>query len=110
MTAADSKYESIKANFREAEDGEGVYVATGASPAFMMEKDYFSFVRTPQIARNDKPRHIAFHANHLALGFIQGSVIFSAVGVPNDFSAGQGSQWSVGGPVLWHWLASTYRR
>lgn len=99
MTTNASKYQSIVANFREVDDGRGVYVATGASPAFMLEHNYFSFIRTPQWIKYDKPRHIAFHKNYLALGFSAGSVIFSAVGVPNDFSAGAGAQYPTGGAV-----------
>ncbi len=48
----------------------------------------------------DKPSSIAFHDNKLALGYSNGHVLISALGVPNDFSAADGaSAWGVGDRV-----------
>ena len=100
MTDASSKYLSNVSNYYENDDSEAVYGVTGASSAFTYDGDSFAFIRAPLARSIDKPRHIAFHDNRLALGYESGHVILSAVAVPNDYSAvDSASSWGVGDRV-----------
>jgi hypothetical protein len=100
MVDASSQYETIRANFYENDESEAVYGTTGAGPAFTFDGTSFSFLQTPLTESVDKPRHIAFHDNRLALGYKSGHVILSAVGQPNNFSGvDSASSWGVGDRV-----------
>lgn len=99
MAAEQSKYQTVFANFYENDETAAIYGVTGAGPAFTYSSSGFAFIRTPLDKSVDKPRHIAFHDNRLALGFGPGFVALSAVGVPNDFTGITGadpSLWGVG--------------
>ena len=86
----DSQYESILANFYADADATAKYGVTGASPAFTYNGNFFSFIKTPLLEVADKPRHIAFHINMLALAYKTGHVLLSTIGAPHDFSSAQG--------------------
>jgi hypothetical protein len=102
MQEAESRYQVIKANFFENDSSEAIYGANGAGPAFTFNSSGFFFIKTPLARLVDKPRHVAFHDNKLALGFGPGFVALSAAGAPNDFFGTTGSEpslWGVGDKV-----------
>jgi hypothetical protein len=101
LTTEGSKWRTIEANFYPNDEGNGIYGATGAGSAFLMDvDDHFAFIRPPIAQDKDKPRHVAFHANHLALGMPSGHVMVSAIDVPNDFdTSGTATIWSFRDPV-----------
>ena len=100
LIAEGSQFQVITANYYENDESEAVYGVTGAGPAFSYDGTSFSYLRAPLSASVDKPRHIAFHDNRLALGYPTGHVILSSIGVPNDFSAvNSASSWGVGDRV-----------
>jgi hypothetical protein len=88
-------YQSRVATFSGDEDSQAAYVATGASPAFMVDtNDVFSFIRTPVDRDKDKPRYVEFHRNHLILG-IGSHFLVSSIGTPNNFNTADGAtQWN----------------
>lgn len=100
MVAEDSQYNTIVANYYENDESEAVYGVTGAGPAFTFDGTNFAFIKAPLAQKLDKPRHLAFHENRLALGYKTGHVILSGVGTPNNFSAvDSASSWGVGDRV-----------
>lgn len=100
MLAANSQYQTIIANYYENDESEAVYGVTGAGPAFSYDGANFAFLEAPLARTVDKPRHIAFHENRLALGYKTGHVILSGIGTPNNFSAvDSASSWGVGDRV-----------
>lgn len=74
------RYEFIKANFYANENWEALYGVSGSSHAFAYDGTYFRKIYTGYEPSNDKPRHLAFYRNYLALGFPTGSVLLSALG------------------------------
>jgi len=94
MAAAKSQYTSVEANFYLDADDESTYTATGASPAFTYDGTNFSYIHTPFKSSRDKPRHIEFHLNMLALGYDTGHVLLSVIGEPLDFrGVSGGTSW-----------------
>ena len=97
LLAVDSRCQTILQNYYDNDDAEAIYGVTGATAAFTYDGESFAYLQTPLQRSVDKPRHVAFHDNRLALGFQPGTVVLSAVGTPNDFSAVNGaSAWGVG--------------
>lgn len=91
---------TIKANFSIDEEKEAVWGATGAGPAFTYDGQYFRNVRVPVPEVKDKPRHVAEHQQHLALGFRSGSILVSVAGEPTNFEGVDGaSEWGFGDRV-----------
>jgi hypothetical protein len=91
-----SRYQFITANFFAREDWDGFYGVSGAGKAFSFaafdadndgdEEQYVQFITTNTIVPDeDKPRHVAFHQYHLALGYRDGTVRFSVPGEPENF-------------------------
>jgi len=100
LKAVSSQYETIVANYYENDESEAVYGVTGAGPAFNFDGTNFAWIKVPLEKRVDKPRHVAFHIQQLALGYKEGSVIISAPAAPNDFAGVDGaSSWGVGDAV-----------
>lgn len=96
IVAEGSRYQFITANFFAREDWDGFYGVSGAGKAFSFaafdadndgdEEQYIQFITTNTIVHDeDKPRHIAFHQYHLALGYRDGTVRFSVPGEPENF-------------------------
>lgn len=81
-----SKYQTIKSNFYSDESADAIYGTTGASRAFMHNGTYFVYIRTGVVEEKDKPRHVAEHNLHLALGYKSGQILTSVVGDPLNFS------------------------
>jgi hypothetical protein len=91
-----SRYQFITANFFAREDWDGFYGVSGAGKAFSfsvfdadnddVDDNYVQFITSNTIVpEEDKPRHIAFHQYHLALGYRDGTVRFSQPGEPESF-------------------------
>lgn len=100
MLERNTKYETILQNYYENDNAEAIYGTTGAGSAFTYDGGSFAFLRTPLARSVDRPDHIAYHDNRLALGFSTGHVVLSSVGVPNDFNAvTSASSWGVGDSV-----------
>jgi hypothetical protein len=96
MDEEGSIYQSRRGTFSGNEDSEAVYVATGAGPAFTVDReDRFSFIRLPIDRGKDKPRYVEIHRNHLALA--TGShLLVSSIGSPNNFQTYDGATtWSL---------------
>lgn len=100
LKANKSRYEMKTSNFYGSDDMEAVYGVNGAGRAFIFDGTYLSHVWTQLDANLDKPRHVANHAQHLALGFENGSVVFSVPGEPANFLGIEGaSEVAVGDSV-----------
>jgi hypothetical protein len=96
MDARNAIYQTRLGTFSGDEDAEAIYVATGAGPAFSLDReDRFAFIRLPIDESKDKPRYVETHRNHLLLA--TGShILISSVGAPNNFSTYDGATtWSL---------------
>lgn len=95
-----SRYEIITANFYPNAEWEAFYGVSGGSSAFSYDGFYFKRIYGVPDPTIDKPRHIAFHQFHLALGYPSGSVELSASGDPFNFNGVDGAvEIGVGDPV-----------
>lgn len=76
------------------------YGASGLSPAFQYDGDYFFFFRTELDKEQDVPAHAIYFRNHLCLGYDTGSVIVSLPGEPTNFNSVLGStKYETGDPI-----------
>lgn len=80
-----SRYQAITANYYAREDWDAIYGVSGAGRAFVYDGDFFRNVFTGLADDIDKPRHVAYHHGHLALGYAAGVVQMSAAGNPEDY-------------------------
>lgn len=80
----DSRYVFETANFYAVDELEAMYGVSGAGKAFYYNGNIFCSVYTG--TPDDRPRHVANHLGHLALGYPQGAVLLSVVGQPWNFS------------------------
>lgn len=92
----DSRYQIISANFYADEEWEAIYGVSGAGRAWYFDGVYFARIYAiplsePNSATKDIPRHIAFYRYHLALGYKPGTVQFSVLGEPENFSGLDGA-------------------
>lgn len=86
LAAEDSKWRTIEANFYANDEGNAIYGCTGASPAFLFDtNEVFGYIYPPIDKNKNKPRHVAFNANHLVLGMPSGHILISAIDQPNNF-------------------------
>ena len=95
-----SRYQFITANFYGDPLLDSIYGANGVDRGFAYNGDYFYKIFThPELAK-DKPRHVAFHHSHLALGYGEGRVDLSVVGEPYNFDGAMGaSSWAIGDSI-----------
>lgn len=95
-----SRYVFITANFYGDINLESMYGANGYDRGFAYNgKDFYKIQTQPDIEK-DKPRHVAFHHSHLALGYMDGRVDISVVGEPYNFNGVDGaSSWAIGDSV-----------
>lgn len=92
-----SRYQFITANFYGDPDWESIYGVNGVGRAFSYNGEYFYKIVANPVAEDDRPRHIANHLSHLALGYGEGRVDLSVVGQPYNFSGVDGaSSWAFG--------------
>ena len=98
-----SRYQFLTYNFLAGLTTKRIYGVNGAGRAFFFSavpSEPLTIIQTQVDATKDKPRHIAVHRNHLALGFKQGSVQLSVVGDPTDYSGLNGaSEFGIGDEV-----------
>jgi hypothetical protein len=95
-----SRYTFITANFFGDKTLDSIYGAHGLERAFAYNGTDFYKIRTQPDGEKDKPRHVAAHHTHLALGYDDGRVDISVVGQPWNFNGAQGaSSWATGDPV-----------
>lgn len=95
-----SRYLFITANFYGDVALESMYGVNGYDRAFAYNGKNFYKIQTQPDLEKDKPRHVAFHHTHLALGYLDGRVDISVVGEPYNFDGAQGaSSWAIGDSV-----------
>jgi hypothetical protein len=96
-----SRYQFITANFFADKDLDSIYGAHGLPRAFAYNGDFFYKIYTQSNPVKDSPRHVAYHHDHLALGYERGAVDISVVGEPYNFQGVEGaSSWSIGDKVV----------
>lgn len=95
-----SRYVFITANFYGDINLESIYGVNGVGRAFAYNGENFYKIYTQPDPVKDRPRHVAFHHTHLALGFTEGRVDISVVGEPHNFDGAEGaSSWAIGDSV-----------
>jgi hypothetical protein len=95
-----SRYVFITANFYGDINLESIYGANGHGRGFAYNGEDFYKIQTLADIEKDKPRHVAFHHTHLALGYQDGRVDISVVGEPYNFNGEDGaSSWATGDSV-----------
>jgi hypothetical protein len=100
IVANRSRYSFITANFYAVKSLDSIYGTHGLPRAFAYNGDFFYKIYTQPDADKDQPRHVAYNAGHLALGFDDGRVDLSVVGQPYNYDGAQGaSEWSIGDAV-----------
>lgn len=105
IQAKKSRYEFVNANFYEDADWDGLYGVSGAGRAFYYDGTFFSRIYAiglaePDSSTKDIPRHIEAYRYHLALGYKQGTVLFSVPAEPENFNTFEGAGYmSVGDSV-----------
>lgn len=96
-----SRYEMITNNFYGDVALDSVYGVHGQPRAFAYNGRFFHTIHTQCDPEKDKPRHVAHHHEHLALGFNEGRVDISVVGEPYNFDGAEGaSSHTIGDPVV----------
>ena len=96
-----SRYMFITSNFYGDEALTSIYGANGVGRAFAYNGDFFYYIQDHPDASKDKPRHVAYHHAHLALGYKEGRVDISVIGQPYNFSGLDGaSSWALGDAVV----------
>ena len=83
MDERQSRFQFITTNYFAAGRLTAVYGVTGAGPAFTFNNQYLFNIRTGRT--EDEPRHVARHADLLALGYDNGDADFSVPGRPDLF-------------------------
>lgn len=92
-----SRYEFITSNFYGDKDLISMYGVNGVGRAFAYNGDFFYNIQDHPDPDKDKPRHIANHHGHLALGYAEGRVDISVAGQPYNFDGSLGaSSWALG--------------
>lgn len=95
-----SRYEFISTNFYGDKGMYSFYGVHGLERSFAYNNDFFYKICTQPDAGKDRPRHIANHHGHLALGYGDGRVDLSVVGEPYNFDGALGaSSWATADPV-----------
>lgn len=95
-----SRYTFISANFYGDPKLDSIYGANGVFRGFAYNGDYFYHIATHPEEEKDRPRHLAYHHGHLALGYGSGRVDLSVVGEPYNFEGVDGaSSWAIGDEV-----------
>lgn len=95
-----SRYEIITNNFYGDVNLESMYGVHGLPRAFAYNGEFFHRIYTQADPEKDKPRHVAHHHEHLALGYSDGRVDISVVGEPYNFAGEEGaSSWAIGDGV-----------
>jgi hypothetical protein len=85
------RYDFTNANFYGAASLTRMYGVNGQGRAFEFDGSTLTPIFTGLSDALDKPTHVAVYKNHLFLSFPGGSVQFSGVGEPLDFSTAAGA-------------------
>lgn len=97
---ARTKSKFITANFYGDERMNSMFGVNGVGRAYSYTGEYFYKIYTQPEADLDRPRHVAYHHGHLALGYKEGRVDISVAGEPWNFSGVDGaSSWGIGDSV-----------
>lgn len=100
IQASRSRYVFITSNFYGDPLLNSIYGVNGVDRGFAYNGDYFYKITTHPDPEQDKPRHVAYHHGHLALGYRSGRVDISVVGEPWNYSGVDGaSSWAIGDEV-----------
>lgn len=100
LTSARTKSRYITANFYGDERMNSLFGVNGVGRAYSYNGSEFYKIFTQPEADLDKPRHVAYHHGHLALGYREGRVDVSVVGEPWNFNGVDGaSSWGIGDSV-----------
>lgn len=95
-----SRYLFNTANFYGTPTLNSIYGVNGVDRGFAYNGEFFYKLTTHPDPLEDKPRHVAYHHGHLALGYSSGRVDLSVVGEPWNFSGADGaSSWAIGDEV-----------
>lgn len=92
-----SRYQFISANFYADADLETMYGVSGADRAFAFSTgspdadQYYYKIYTQPSDEEEKPRHVAYHHGHLALGYNSGIINISVAGEPYNFEGVEGA-------------------
>lgn len=86
---AGGRYEFRNYNFGGQADNRRMYAVNGVSRAFEWDGESLFSLDTGH--SDDRPTHLAIHANHLMLAYRGGSVQLSATGDPRSWEAGDGA-------------------
>lgn len=96
-----SRYQIITENFYGDPELNSMYGVHGLPRAFAYNGKHFYKIHTQPDPEKDKPRSIANHHGHLALGFHGGRVDLSVVGEPYNYDGALGaSSWAFGDKVV----------
>ena len=100
LEEANSRYLFTTNNFYGDDEWDAMYGVNGVGRSFYYDDNLFALIYTQSDSTYDVPRHIAAHHQHLALGFVPGSVQLSVIGEPHNFRGIDGaSELSVGDRV-----------
>jgi hypothetical protein len=82
--------ESVEYNFLAQPTSKVVLWVDGSNQARMFDGTTITAIKNAGMGVNDTPTHLAVHQERLFLSYNGGSVQYSAVGVPNDWTTGAG--------------------
>lgn len=88
---AGGRYDFTNANFYGAPSLTRMYGVNGVGRAFEFDGTTFTPIYTGLSDALDKPKHVAVYKNHLFLSYAGGSILFSGIGEPLDFSTSAGA-------------------
>lgn len=82
VAAESARYQFESANPYAADLLDVLFIASGAEQAYMFDSEYLLPIATGLVANLEKPRHVAWAHNFLALGYRAGTVQVSDLGNP----------------------------
>lgn len=78
----DARYNFISAAPYAVDDTDVFFICSGADNAYMFDGTYALPIATGLLQQYEKPRHVAWTGNYLALGYRSGSLAISDLGDP----------------------------
>lgn len=82
VAAEDARYVMHSANPYASDRYDVIFIVNGAEHGAMFDGSYLLPIQTGLLAQFEKPRHVAWAGNYLALGYVTGSVSISDLGDP----------------------------
>jgi hypothetical protein len=82
VAAEDARYVMHSANPYASDRYDVIFIVNGAERGAMFDGSYLLPIQTGLLAQFEKPRHVAWAGNYLALGYATGSVSISDLGDP----------------------------